>query len=163
MRTIEFRGRNIFSSKWVYGSFVDNKSGAPMILDDPLLTKANMSLKVLSYNFVVRDTVGQYIGLKDKNGTKIFEGDIMRYLDWSLTDVIYGEHGTFAFSLNHSLAFLDTYMPTDAREDGTGSLEVVGNKWDNPELLETILTKVEANKVTAAKISAARAKKEDIE
>ncbi len=82
------------------------------------------------------DTVGQYTGLTDKNSTKIFEGDIVRddkgnvghveFLIQAAGYVIVWKHG-------------DTSLGHRARGGGYDcdpSLEVIGNIYDNPELLE---------------------------
>ena len=75
---------------------------------------------------VIPETVGQYIGLTDKNGTKIFDGDIVK--------------GTF---LGFPIPVEDYVFSICWQEDVTGyranyfeNVEVIGNIYDNPELLE---------------------------
>lgn len=80
------------------------------------------------------DTVGQYTGMVDKHGTKIFEGDIIDFSDRSDGDG-YGvvrydaEETIFEFEYDNFCKDLGRrYWPKD--------VEVVGNIYDNPELLK---------------------------
>lgn len=77
-------------------------------------------------------SVGQYTGLEDKNGTKIFEGDIVEFLDWKPKEVVWGNKidkalsGCCGYMLDGTMHFLgenETYL-------------IIGNIHDNPELVE---------------------------
>ena len=67
MRTIKFRGKTD-SGKWCFGYFLHDGQRGRFVITDGLL----------EINRVNPDTVGQYTGLKDKNGKEIYEGDVLR-------------------------------------------------------------------------------------
>lgn len=142
MREILFRGKRVDNSGWVYGYFV-NQYGANQIYlpndtDDDGFDKRH----------ITPETVGQYTGLTDKNGKKIFEGDIIELHTLDTNDrrravCLYGE-----FREEEDELYLGWYIHYSG-SDGTfdSSLvqenkelmnlaEIIGNIHDNPELLE---------------------------
>ena len=73
MREILFRGKRIDNGAWVYGSLIDGIYGAvPVIVTQPSVDDG-FRLD-FEYDHVDPATLGQYTGLKDKNGKKVFEG-----------------------------------------------------------------------------------------
>lgn len=127
MREILFRGKHILvgplETEWVYGSLVTHPNNYAEIH-----TKDGRTLPV------IQETIGQYTGLQDKNGVKIFEGDIVKWRfkriwheEYHIAEVIWRQ-SKCGWRLNTAG---DT---TKMREDI--EYEILGNIHDNPELLE---------------------------
>ena len=122
MREYLFRGKMIANSKWSEGNLLVSKQGCCITPDATVLG---------SYGAVDPETVGQYTGLTDKNGTKIFEGDIVKYGDTVHNVVFEQRNGTAYFGLVYStLETLSFGYYQDLKQ-----IEVIGNIYDNPELL----------------------------
>lgn len=121
MREILFRGK--FGNEWKYGFLSIEPQG--LVIQEPY--KNNNS----NVWHIDADTVGQYTGLTDKNGTKIFEGDIVKYGDTVHNVVFEQRNGTAYFGLVYStLETLSFGYYQDLKQ-----IEVIGNIYDNPELL----------------------------
>lgn len=114
-------------SNWVYGGiFPNNKGGDFAIIyqQEPTIEKFT----------VYADTVGQYTGKNDKNGTKIFEGDIVKDEQSGYEYVIkwFSEYACFALANKNGHMEYDV----DEFEMLVNDLIVIGNIHDNPELLK---------------------------
>ena len=142
MREILFRGKRLQGGEWVEGYFFksdinkkERESGKATMIFTPDCDTFIMVPECHNSFMVVSDTVGQYTGLKDKNGKRIFEGDICRNTrTGEIVSVKW--HGTMA-----------GYVWNKRRADGFlfdfGELfracdkyEVIGNIHDNPEMLK---------------------------
>ena len=124
MREILFRGKRIETGEFAYG-FLVKMFGAYHIIDKD---DENTAYEVIP------ETVGQYTGLKDKNGNRIWEGDIVRCGTGRICKV------TFFISPGVSGFDLVPIGGFDAPPPHKWSLfadtEVIGNITDNPELME---------------------------
>ena len=129
MRDINFRGKRTDNGEWVYG--VPTKDGrGEMVMVENIFECEEYNCRGANCLYVDENTVGQYTGLKDKNGTKIFEGDIVKRF-WLGKMCIYQidyDNGLASFIGRAGMEF--TTFDYDSEE-----FEVVGNIYDNPELL----------------------------
>ena len=134
MKEILFRGKSIEDNKWVYGDLIREKKSFGKICTRIYRT-TNNGWELID---VDSKTVGQYTGLKDKNGTKIFENDIVAYWDTYSTEngqseadcigkVVWDDE-TISFQVTNRLS-AESYEVLD-------ECSVIGNIYDNPELLE---------------------------
>lgn len=122
IREIEFRGKRKLDGAWIYGGYIKTQR-----------TNKVQVGGTSKFCTVIPETLGEYTGRKDKNGTSIFEGDIIKgtitsawakqeivcvvkYIGNSFVSV---ENGVW----EHNLMFAK-------------KVEVIGNIYDNPELLE---------------------------
>ena len=127
-REILFRAKRIDTGEWIYGDLIKHSIIDPFTyiaigvgykIDNPEIGKA---IKVLP------NTVGQFTGMMDKNGNRIFEGDIYSMGEKNILYVVIFDKSQFIGKQvrNRSLAGLE-YWKSD--------IEIIGNIHDNPELL----------------------------
>lgn len=140
MREILFRGKRTDTGEWIKGFYVKtcNDFDRSKFYHWIYIGFVGVTINGLeNVKFEVDpETVGQYTGLKDKNGKRIFEGDIVKIGDdwdkygWAAGEkgVIYFENGQFKLKTKVSI-FVTDY----AFKEGAS---VLGNIHDNPELLE---------------------------
>lgn len=134
MREIVFRGKDLETGEWVYGSLFQSVEQYPAIAK-PKPTADGKLFYCLTV--VDADTVGQYTGLKDRNGKEIYEGDIA-LMDYSAFNT--GKDGqTYAVVrwIDYRAAFVwDAGLNYYADMRNADNVEICGNIHDNPELLE---------------------------
>ena len=130
MREILFRGKRLQGGEWVEGYFFksdinkkERESGKATIIFTPDCDTFIMVPECRNSFMVVSDTVGQYTGMKGKNGKRVFEGDILS-LRTGRPHVVRFEDGAFVLE--------NTAIPVSF----SNKFEVIGNIHDNPELLK---------------------------
>ena len=164
MREILFRGKRIDNDEWVYGSFcmdaVEQKNGRCGV--DGFIRRYDFDKGKMQMHEVDRETVGQFTGLNDKDGKRIFEGDIIRYNTFNDFDchsvVKFGEYEQDGSAGEYNprdcigwYVEVDNFTCPDWAEDDpiyfndylkqqnlievSDECEIIGNIWDNPELL----------------------------
>lgn len=126
MREILFRGKQTDNKKWV----VDNS-----VLFFKNSTKIYGALNEWLEVEVIPETVGQYTGLTDKNGTKIFEGDIVKCISRFDVKNMVVIFETAEFHLVDCQRYKNYTECCGYKYFGALETEVIGNIYDNPELL----------------------------
>lgn len=131
MREIKFRAKSKKTGEWLYGDLLHNRGAvfiAPVDVENPLMAD--------DYE-IDESTIGEYTGLKDDLLNEIYEGDILKVTCYnaklivkSVNAIVTFDCGTFRLKLgNRNAMLLDTYVDN--------GIELVGNIYDNKELLES--------------------------
>lgn len=161
MREILFKAKRIDNGEWVEGNIIlsnDAEEGWETIIiptaDSNMFVQGNEELVFEAWHRVDKDTICQYTGLKDKNGNKIWENDILRYSydyensPWlkakGLTneDIKYSIGAVFWQEWRALWAVCGKGISKSCNQDvykysrNPNRTEVIGNIFDNPELVE---------------------------
>ena len=127
MREILFRGKRTDNGEWAYGVPQKDRHGE-MVMVENIFECEEYNCRGANCLYVDENTVGQYTGLNDRNGKKIFEGDIVkikgktRYIFYGSSGFRHTNYGEYADTLENVFTVVDC--------------EVIGNKIDNPELIK---------------------------
>lgn len=129
-REILFRAKKVDGSEWIEGYY----RYIPCINRHSILP-TNPKNEQEEYQIIL-ETVGQYTGLTDKNGKKIFEGDILRHADGNILKTVWNDrkYGFAAQCVKGSILLQGCKW--GLCEYGSDQVEVIGNIFDNPELLK---------------------------
>lgn len=135
MREILFRGKRIDNGEWVEGYYCGKVNKT---IFSPAEDSAQIIDKDLYWHELTPETVGQYTGLTDKNGVKIFEGDVVRLVynyDEHIYQVVYDVSELDFKATNGKEEYRTNYQYLTCCDE----VEVIGNIHDNPELAEGLL------------------------
>lgn len=140
-REILFRGKSIDTDEWLYGHLFNYGLTAPTNVPCISVCVPTSWEEACNLYAVHPDTIGQYTGLKDKKGTKIFEGDILEYIGKRKDNVnkvyrrkVVFHEGMFALLSKELQAY--SALNYHGMKDGRSAWRVIGNIHDNPELIE---------------------------
>lgn len=155
MREYKFRGKKASNGEWVYGYLAEietdwdfyNGHGLPIeyskvIIETNLLTRPMTT--------IAPETIGQYTGLKDKNGKEIYEGDIIKIIKHtSHEDMVYIKESIGVVKFYYGSFIMEVFREKDRKHVNyirqltdiaefikMDNVEVIGNIYENPELLE---------------------------
>ena len=123
-REILFRGKSKRTGEWVFGNLFDKDTKG----------RTHIGTTVRRCFDIDPETVGQFTGMTDKNGTKIFEGDIVRHIDTTchVVEVVNSE----VYFDTEMLEFGFRYSNELFHCQFNNEFEVIGNIYDNKELLK---------------------------
>nr|DAX66403.1 MAG TPA: YopX protein [Caudoviricetes sp.] len=147
-REILFRGKKVDNGEWVHGKGLQqckDELGNEIVAIFTDIVKSEKYIKkegryTLYYMPVKAETLGQYTGLKDKNGKKIFEGDIVHLkgdgfggseVGVDYHKIVSFNNGSFCLSAGEGVHF-----PIDNYFHGLDDWDVIGNVHDNLELIK---------------------------
>lgn len=126
MREIKFRGKSLLNNNWVYGNLI--QSGSESFIVNGVIECNSEHIALENWMPIESESAGQFTGMKDMNGNKIYEGDIVKRM--GITGVVTWEceYTALGFYLKSDERLYDVISPYTS-----WSLEVIGNIYENPD------------------------------
>ena len=138
MRTIKFRGKSLENGEWLYGDLIhyEWEPEQPYPYIQTGMERNEHGIMQTRGGRVNPSTIGQFTGLTDNNGKEIYEGDILLFCD-SIKSEVKFHHGGFGYTTPSGNFLLGGNPNFDFNPDDKDErFEIIGNIYDNPELLE---------------------------
>ena len=137
-RKIKFRGKTE-SNQFIFGDLIQYENGDTAIWEKEITGYGYEATQISNRTKVDKGTIGQFTGLLDKSGNDIYEGEIVKapLLDPIFGDVIKDAFCNAEIRFNKG-SFVVSYYKREHNiylSDLYDKLEVIGNIYDNPELL----------------------------
>ncbi|MDW0113798.1 YopX family protein [Sporosarcina saromensis] len=133
-RAIKFRGKCLITGVWKYGDLLQDR-GKSAIVTDARIYGENGAPWVKRIFEVESETVGQFINVTDELGAEVFEGDVLAHEDGEWSFIARVTHGGYEWFLE-AISPTDTFSFGDFYDDGCVDMKIVGNIYENPEMLE---------------------------
>lgn len=122
-------------SNWVYGGICKGDGDHSIIYG----SNAYPDLRICDKYAVYTDTIGQYTGIIDKNGKKLFEGDIVRFInedEIGVVSIVHYDVDLLSFTFESEFSFYTLSDVLHLYDYGEGEkFEIIGNIYDNPDLI----------------------------
>jgi uncharacterized phage protein (TIGR01671 family) len=144
IREIKFRGKRVDNGGWVYGTYHYSADGKYhyILAKEKFIDLEGMPVRYLhmpEVREVLPESVGQYTGLKDRNGREIYERDAVQYLN-SIENgkaIVKYQSCTFVFDwLEQNTSSPSIIAESMSYFQCSAELEIIGNTIDNPELIK---------------------------
>jgi len=128
-REIKFRGKKIDNNEWVYGGYFSSSEEEGLV--HYIFCSTN------SAEPIILETIGQFTGLKDKNGIEIYEGDIVELFGWGSQNTSEGK-SVIIWDIDINGWDFERSNYTEDRYDFIKAIDnckITGNIYENPKLL----------------------------
>lgn len=130
-REILFRGKRVDNGECVYGHFCEFPCDDGKDIPSILRIEDKENERIIMQHPIISETVGRFTGLTDRNGVKIFDGDIVRSTETSVIGIVqwFSEHSAF-------MIWCKSFNKIEFLYECAYVVEVIGNIHDNSEMLK---------------------------